>query len=70
MLRFVTDLAVLFCYFGLIEAADPVRDVFRGQFMFWILAMFFLYALSDLLKNLYHESRSYNASKNRELRKS
>lgn len=70
MLRFVTDLAVLFCYFGLIEAADPVRDVFRGQFMFWILAMFVLYALSDLLKNRDHKSRSSNAPKNKELRKS
>ena len=70
MLRFVTDLAVLFCYFGLIEAADPVRDVFRGQFMFWILTMFVLYAFSDLLKNRDHKSRSSNAPKNRELRKS
>ena len=67
MLRFIVDIAILFCYFGLIEAADPARDVFRDQFMLWICAMFGLYLFSDLCKRHDHKSKTYNTYNNRRL---
>ena len=68
MLRFVTDIAVLFCYFGLIEAADPTHDVFRDQFTGWICALFLLYFVSDVFKRQDHKSKTYNTNNNRRLK--
>lgn len=66
MLRFITDIAILFCYFGLIEAADPARDVFRDQFMAWICAIFVLYFFSDVFKRQDHKSKTHK-DRNRRL---
>ena len=70
VLRFVTDIAILFCYFGLIEAADPAQDVFRDQFPGWICAVFALYFVSDVFKRQDHKGKSGRSAKNKRLRKS
>lgn len=70
VLRFIVDIVILFCYFGLIEAADPAQDAFRGQFASWICALFFLYLVSDILKRQDHKSKTYNTINNRRLKKS
>lgn len=57
MLRFITDIAILFCYFGLIQVADPALDIFRDQFMAWICAVFALYFISDVFKRQDHKSK-------------
>ena len=48
-LRFVLDLAILFCYFGLIALADPPND-FQDHFVLWIIAMFALFSVWDMVK--------------------
>lgn len=55
--RFCLDIAILFCYFGLIASASPERD-FQGYFLPWIIALFVLFAVWDILKlKEYHKKR-------------
>lgn len=69
-IRFVIDITILFCYFGLIEAADPAQGVFRDQFTGWICALFVLYFVSDILKRQDHKSKTPNTARNRQLKTS
>lgn len=48
-LRFSLDLAILFCYFGLISSADP-QNIFREYFLNWIIVLFSLFIVWDILK--------------------
>ena len=48
--RFVLDLAILFCYFGLIVLADPQNNTFKENFVSWLVAMFVLFFIWDLAK--------------------
>ena len=47
--RFSLDIAILFCYFGLIASADT-QNGFRDYFLNWILALFFLFIVWDIFK--------------------
>ena len=49
-LRFALDLAILFCYFGLIASADP-QNGFKEHYMNWIITLFILFVVWDIVKS-------------------
>ena len=57
-IRFFIDLIVLFCYFGLIDAADPESGPFKEQFLSWMVMLFVLFMVWDGFKWQDHKSRS------------
>ena len=56
-LRFSLDIAILFCYFSLITSASP-QNVFREYFLEWLVALFALFTLWDILKISEHRERN------------
>ena len=48
-LRFSLDIAILFCYFGLLISADPENE-FKNNFLKWIFVLFVLFLVSDFIK--------------------
>ena len=59
-LRFSLDIAILFCYFGLI-VSNQHPDGFRVYFLPWILAIFAMFVGWDILKIIeHHEKNEHN----------
>lgn len=56
-LRFSLDIAILFCYFGLITSAQPQNE-FQNHFLSWISTLFVLFVLWDLLKIKEHYEKN------------
>lgn len=57
--RFTLDLAILFCYFGLISSID-IQNEFRDYFLYWISALFILFILWDIIKTREHYNKKNN----------
>ena len=68
-LRFSLDLAILFCYFGLISSADP-QNIFREYFLNWIIVLFSLFIVWDILKIKEYYKKANNNKFNMALVKS
>ena len=47
--RFCLDLAILFCYFGIITLTNLQHD-FREYFLGWVMGLFILFSMSDAVK--------------------
>ncbi len=58
-LRFSLDLAILFCYFGLISSVD-LENGFRDHFLNWIIALFTLFMIWDVIKLKEHYRKENN----------
>ena len=56
-LRFSFDIAILFCYFGLI-ISNQHPDGFRTYFLQWILAIFVMFIIWDFLKIIEHYEKN------------
>lgn len=64
-LRFSLDIAILFCYFGLITSAQPQNE-FQNYFLSWISGLFVLFVLWDVLKIKEHYEK-HETKRNGEL---
>lgn len=56
--RFVLDITILFCYFGLIASINSENIIFKEYFLKWITALFILFILWDLIKIIEHKQKS------------
>ena len=60
--RFILDLMILFCYFGLLSLTNVSDDLtstneFKDQFLYWILTIFTLFIVWDIVKFFEHKGK-------------